>query len=213
MNGGENCEIPLAPRTTSLYSLPIAQLSAWRITRNRHRPRHRPMDMKLFVTLLAILAAGCSSAGHVIPQHSGSAHALSARIVLPLRTMTAGSSIKGRLVVTNNTGRAIHTWGCGTPFQVALTSSTYHPDVVWPTCLQRLTIRAGVTSYRVTVSATYPDCSQSQSPGMTRACLPGGGMPPLPAGKYRAKLFQSRNLVQAPPGVPVRVIAAGSAGG
>ncbi len=164
--------------------------------------------MKVFIVLLAILAAGCSSGGHVTPQHSGSAHALSARIVLPLRTMAAGSSIKGRLVVTNNTGRAIHTWGCGTPFQVALTSSTYHPDVAWPTCLQRLTIPAGVTSYRVAVSATYLICSGSQSPGTTRACLPGGGMPPLPAGKYRAMLFQSRHLVQAPPGIPVRVIVA-----
>jgi hypothetical protein len=87
------------------------------------------MDMKPFVTFLAILAAGCSSGGHVTPQSSGSVHTLSARIVLPPRTMTAGSAIKGRLVVTNNTGRAIHASGCGTLFQVALTSNTYHPDV------------------------------------------------------------------------------------
>jgi hypothetical protein len=170
------------------------------------------MDMKPFVTLLAILAAGCSSGGHITPQSSGSLHTLSARIVLPSRTMTAGSAIKGRLVVTNNTGRAIHALGCGTLFQVALTSNTYHPDVAWPLCLQHLTIPAGVTSYRITVNATYLSCGQSQSASTTPACPPGGGMPPLPAGKYRAKLFQSRHVVQAPPGVPVRVIAAVAAG-
>jgi hypothetical protein len=208
----ENCEIPLARRRRACIR--FFRAGRQPATRNRCRPGRRQMGMKLFVTLLAILASGCSSAGKATPQHSGSAQALSARIAVPLRSMTAGSSIKGRLVVTNNTGAAIHAWGCGTLFQVALTSRTYHPDVAWPTCLQRLTIPAGVTSYRVTVSATYLSCSESQSPGTTRACPPGGGMPPLPAGKYRAKLFQSRHLVQAPPGVLVRVIAAaGSAGG
>lgn len=166
------------------------------------------MDMKL-VILLAILAAGCSGAGHVAPRDSGKAHTLSARVVLPSRTMTAGSLIKGRVVVRNNTGRAIHTSGCGTLFQVALTSSRYHPDPVWLSCLQPFTIPVGVSSYQITVVATYLHCGDRQSP----ACLPGGGMPPLPSGKYRARLFQSRHLVQAPPGVPVRVIAAAPAAG
>jgi hypothetical protein len=187
----------------------VSQQNRW----NRYRPRCRRIDMKLFVILLASLAAGCSTAGHVAPQQSGSAHALSARVVLPSRSMTAGSSINGRVVVRNDTGRAIHTWGCGSLFQVALTSSKYQPDVVWPLCLQRFTIPVGVSSYRVTVRASYLQCSESQSPGTIGACLSGGGMPPLPAGKYRAMLFQSRHLVETPLGVPVRVIAAGPAGG
>lgn len=176
--------------------------------RNRHPSRRRRIDVKLFVILLAILAAGCSSASRVA-QPSGSPHALSAQVVLSTRTMTAGSSIKGRVIVRNNTGRAIHTSGCLTLFQVALTSSRYHPDPAWLSCLQPFTIPVGVSSYQITVAATYLHCGDRQSP----ACLPGGGMPPLPAGKYRARLFQSRHLVQAPPGVPVRVIAAAPAAG
>jgi hypothetical protein len=164
------------------------------------------MDVKLFVILLAVLTAGCSIAGHVVPQHSGSPHALFARIVLPARTVIAGSSINGRVVVRNNTGRAVHPVGCLYLFAVALTSSTYHPDVGGPACWHRFTIPAGVSSYPVSVSATYLSCGQRGSPGTTHVCLPGGRMPPLPAGKYRAKLFPLGPRVQAPPGVPVRVI-------
>lgn len=182
----------------------VSQQSCW----NRHSSRRRRIDVTLFVILLAILAAGCSSAGRVA-QPSGSPHALSAQIVLPTRTMTAGSSIKGRVVVRNNTGRAIHTSGCLTLFQVALTSSRYHPDPLWLTCLQPFTIPVGVSRYRITVAATYLHCGDRPSP----ACLPGGGMPPLAAGKYLARLFQSRHLVQTPPGLRVRVIAAAPAGG
>src|SRR5262245_15814630 len=115
------------------------------------------MDVKLFVIVLTILAAGCSSAGHVA-QHSGSPHTLSARIVLPSRTMTAGSSINGRVVVRNNTGRAIHTSGCLTLFQVVLANSRYHPDPTWLACLQPFTIPVGLSSYQITVAATYLHC-------------------------------------------------------
>jgi len=159
--------------------------------------------MKLFVILLAILAAGCSSAGHVAPQHSGRPHALSARIVLSSRTVTAGSSIKGRVVVTNNTGRAIHPVGCLYLFAVYLTSRTFHPDDVGgPLYWQRFTIPAGVSTYRIAVSAIYHSCGKRGSPGTTHVCQPSGIPPPIPRGKYRAKLL---GPVQAPP-VPVRVI-------
>ena len=183
----------------------VSRQSRW----NRHPSLRRRIGVKLFVILVAILAAGCSSRAGRVGQPSGSTHALSAQVVLPTRTMTAGSSIKGRVVVRNNTGRAIHTSGCGMLFQVALASNSYHPGVAWLTCLQRFTIPVGVSSYRVTVAATYLVCGDRQSP----ACPPGGGMPPLPTGKYRARLFQSRHLVQVPPGVRVRVIAAAPAAG
>ena len=165
--------------------------------------------MKVFVVVLAVLATGCSSAANVASQHPGGAQALTARIVLPSRTMTAGSTLKGRVVVRNNTGRAIDTIGCGTLFIIALTSSSYHPDVPWLTCLQRFTIPVGVSSFRITVAATYLACGDLQSP----ACLPGGGMPPLPAGTYRARLFQRGHLIEPAPTTRVHVTAAASAGG
>lgn len=116
----------------------------------------------------------------------------------------------GRVVVENNTGRVVHAWGCGTLFQVALTSPSYRPTVAWNTCLHRFTIPVGQSSYRVTVAASYLQCGQSHSPGGTE-CPPGGRMPPLPAGDCRAMLFTARHLVQIPPGIAVRVITAAGA--
>ncbi len=111
----------------------------------------------------------------------------------------------GRVIVSNDTGRAMHVWGCKTLFQVALTSSSYHPTVAWLACRQRFTIPVGRSSYRVTVVARYLRCSTS--PGATRACLHDGRPPPLPAGHYRAMLFQSRHLVKVPLAIPVEVTA------
>lgn len=45
--------------------------------------------------------------------------------------------MRGRVIVENNTGHAIHVGGCGTLFQVALASKTYRPAVAWLGCLQR----------------------------------------------------------------------------
>ncbi len=79
---------------------------------------------------------------------------MSARVELPSRTMTAVSSMPGRVVVENNTGRAIHASGCLALFQVELISGSYHPSVAWPLCLQPFTIPAGRSSYPVTVEAS-----------------------------------------------------------
>jgi len=121
--------------------------------------------------------------------------------------MTQGSQMTARVVVTNNTGHVIHEWGCGSLFQVALTSSSYRPDVAWLTCLQSLTIPVGKTSYAVQVRATYLSCGQGLERAGTKPCLRGKQkMPPLPAGHYKAKLFmQVRKLGPAPPAIPVRV--------
>ncbi|MGN6790796.1 MAG: hypothetical protein ACTHJW_00255 [Streptosporangiaceae bacterium] len=164
--------------------------------------------------LLAIAAvvAGCAN-GHIAaqtvasPHPTASAPPVSVRMVLPSRTMTAGSQMTAHVVVSNNTGHAIREEGCGSLFQVALTSSTYHPDVGWLTCLQLLTIPAGKTSYAMKVQATYLSCSQGHARAGLKACLPGKQkMPPLPPGHYKAKLFtQVRRLAAAPRAIPVRV--------
>jgi hypothetical protein len=106
------------------------------------------------------------------------------------------------VVVTNNTGRAIHPVGCLYLFQVYLASRTFHPDDVGgPLCRQIFTIPVGVSTYQIGVSAIYHSCGPG-SPSTTRPCMPDGRPPPIPPGKYRAKLL---GPVQAPP-VPVRVI-------
>jgi len=114
--------------------------------------------------------------------------------------------MSGRLIVENNTGRAMRAWGCGTLFQVALTSRTYQPAIAWQLCAQSFTIQAGRSSYRVRVYASYSQCGRGFRQGASKACLPGGRPPPLPPGDYQAILFQVRHLIQAPPPVPVRVV-------
>ncbi len=113
--------------------------------------------------------------------------------------------MSGHVVIENGTGRAIHTSGCLTLFQVALVSSTYHPAIAWLDCLQPFTIPIGQSSYPVTVAASYIQCGQGRPSGVIKACLPGGHPPPLPPGTYRAVLFQSRHLVPVPPPITVRV--------
>jgi YVTN family beta-propeller protein len=136
------------------------------------------------------------------------APALSARLLLPSQTMAAGSSMTGQVLVDNHTGHAIHTVGCVSLFQVALTSRSYQPAVAWAACLQRFTIPPGLSRHRVTVWASYSQCSPARPRHGLRACLPGERMPPLPPGTYHARLFQARPLARIPPAITVRVIPA-----
>jgi hypothetical protein len=132
---------------------------------------------------------------------------LSVRVVLPARMLPGGSNMTGRVLVSNRTGHALHLIGCGGFFQVALASRTYHPDVAWPACAQRLTIPAGRSSYRIRIEATYRECTQGPPQDGMLSCLPGGRMPPLPPGVYHTQFFQYRPLAAAPAPVTVRVTA------
>jgi len=187
--------------------------------------RERQFDVRFLVVVVALLVAGCSSGSHfssrrpqgAATQPTPNLHTtlpatphrspapLAARMVLPSRTMTAGSSMSGRVVVENNTGRAIHVSGCLALFQVALASSTYQPAVAWPLCLQSFTIPVGESSYPTQVEASYGECHEGRPQGALRACLPNGHPPPLPPGDYRAMLYQSSNVVPVPPAMTVRV--------
>lgn len=155
--------------------------------------------------MLALLLAGCASghaaAGSHPPASPAPSHPrdLSARVVLAADSMTTGSSMTGHLLLDNSTGHAIHVPGCHSLFQVALTSSTYRPTVAWSTCLQRLTIPAGHTSYRILLRASYSQCGRGPQHNGLKECLPGGRMPPLSPGIYHARLFQARTLVRIPP--------------
>jgi hypothetical protein len=170
------------------------------------------------VLVLAAAVAGCSGGGSLPPAHSRSAAApppfsrpssrpLSVRLVLPARTLPGGSHMTGRVLVRNRTGHALHLTGCGGFFAVALASRTYHPEVAWPLCAQRLTIPAGRSSYRVRIGAAYSECTQGPPQDGVLSCLPGGRMPPLPPGVYHTQFFQYRPLAAAPAAITVRVTA------
>lgn len=163
------------------------------------------------VSVLSAVGCGRSAATHRAPTAAsaiGRPRALSARLVLPSQTMAAGSSMTGQLLVDNHTGHAIHIFGCLSLFQVALTSGSYRPPVAWAACLQRFTIPVGQARYRVTVWASYSQCSQARPRHGLKACLPGERMPPLPPGTYHARLYQARPLVRIPPPITVRVTPA-----
>ena len=169
---------------------------------------------------LALLLAACTSGGNPSSSPPTTARAipataqptappvassrpqapLSARIVLPSNTMTAGSSISGQVIVDNNTGRAIHGGDCGSPFAVALGSDTVKPSVAWPQCLESFTVPTGQSSWPVTVTARYSECG-----GGIRRCT-NGRPPSLPPGYYRAMLFQSPHLVPSPTPITVHVM-------
>ena len=167
--------------------------------------------MRRSVVLLAFLLAvtGCGSAAlpGAKPHATGPAMPVSIRLVLPSRTVMAGSQLAGHVVVVNNTGHPVSRPGCGVLFTIALASSSYHPVVANPNCLQFLTIPPGTSRYRVQVLASYLACSARHASGGLKACLPGLKAPPLPPGNYRAKLFfQVRQFAPAPHPIAVRVI-------
>jgi hypothetical protein len=169
--------------------------------------------MRQRVVVLAFLAAVTGCAGQPAaqpaakPHPTGPAAPVSIQVLLPSRTVMAGSKLVGHVVVDNNTGHALRTPGCNALFAVALASSSYRPIVASPTCVELLTIPAGRSSYRVEVLASYLACSVGHPSGGLKACLPGMKAPPLPPGYYHAVLFfEVRHFAPAPPAIPVLVI-------
>jgi len=105
---------------------------------------------------------------------------LSARVVLPSTTMAAGSSMRGRVVVENNSGHALHVGGCGGLFAVALSNAKIQPEVIWLACSRDFMVPVGESVYPVVVEATYLSCSPGRPQGAVMACLPNAQEPPLP---------------------------------
>jgi hypothetical protein len=179
----------------------------------------RSVSLAAAGVLLAVFGgtAGCASRPAAEPRQpaaqatrsthpAGQAAPVSIKLTLVSRTVVAGGQIAGRVKVINNSGHAIHLAGCNALFTVALASHSYHPVIAVATCLQRLTIPAGTSRYRVQVLASYLSCSVRHATAGTPACLPGMRMPPLPPGSYRATLyFLVTRFAPAPAPIPVQV--------
>jgi hypothetical protein len=143
----------MMPDPCQPHARPLNRLPEWQ--RRRHPSKGRITAMRCH--------AGQTCWGAAEPRshqraQATSPSALSARVILRSRTMVAGSSLKGHVMVENNTGHVIHTFGCLTLFQVLLVSSRYHPQVAWPLWAQSFTIPVGgrVTaplSWRATTGA------------------------------------------------------------
>ncbi len=128
------------------------------------------------------------------------------------RTIVAGSTRKGVLVVRNRSGapidlRALTPGGCTPKFTVALTSRAYPATFAFTTeCGARpFVIEPGRNRLPFALSTSQHTCSQTPQPGIPR-CAADGGLPPLPAGRYRVVLGGSQLALPAPAPLKVRVV-------
>jgi len=144
--------------------------------------------------------------GHQLAQYVRTG--LTAHVELPSLSIAAGSSMVGRVVVNNYTDQAARATGCIADFQVLLTNVEVTQSPAWRACAQRFTFPVGESSYPVTIVASYVECSNDVPQNASPACLPSGGAPPLPAGTYQAKLFQTADIAPPPPPIPVQVVPA-----
>jgi len=135
---------------------------------------------------------------------------LTDRLVLARTRVTAGTPIKGTLVVTYRGHAPINlNRGCRPRYAVVVTNHRFPPEAAFPADCGTgpFIIRPGVNRLAITVVTTYGSCSQvaSQATSSSPACLPGRErMPPLPPGRYQAVLVGDGSLpLPAPVPVPV----------
>jgi hypothetical protein len=181
--------------------------------------------MKRLALTLVLLLSACSSA----TRHNSSAPTTRAprpnpspttepsgagtivvHLDLPSDTMTAGGSMSGTITIDNNTGTPVEV-GCRF-FGVDLGNDKIKSEPVWPAvaCVSDTKIPTGRSTFPVTVPATYSGCDPNDDWGANRLprCPPGGGMPPLPPGEYRATFIQRDTHFPAPPPRLIHVVPA-----
>jgi hypothetical protein len=131
---------------------------------------------------------------------------LSARIELPTRTVVAGGSLDGTLVVTN-AGAAPARWldrDCGAKWAVYLRPG--QPPAVTAECAAALVFPPGETRLPFSVRASLSACTQADPhAGLPRCNPPPDVMPHLAPGTYRAALYASAPGLEASE-VPVEVV-------
>jgi len=154
--------------------------------------------VRMRARLVALLAVVCSACFSEAAKPPLAAPPVFARIELRANSVPTGGEIEGRVVVVNNTGAPIHDMGCGSPFQVALTSEDFEPRLVWPACSGPITIPSGESSFPVTVVAQDLACQEGPVP---QDCGPH----PLSPGTYEATLYQAPEVVPDPKPVIVDV--------
>ena len=146
----------------------------------------------------------------LVPEPGG----LTDRLVLLQTQVTAGTPIKGWLVVTYRGRAPINlNRGCRPQYAVVITNHRFPPDVAFPADCSAapFVIKPGENRLAVTVITTYRMCAQvaSQATSSMPACLHGHQiMPPLPPGRYEAVLVGDGLPLPAPAPIPISLAAA-----
>jgi len=138
---------------------------------------------------------------------------LTDRLVLQRTRVTAGTPIKGTLIVTYR-GRAPINLNhhCRPYYAVVVTNHRFPPAAGFPADCSAapFIIKPGENRLAVTVQTTYLTCSQvaSQATSSSPACLHGRQtMPSLPPGRYQAVLIGDGTLpLPAPAPVPAILV-------
>ena len=96
--------------------------------------------------------------------------AVSARILLPARTMATGTSMSGHLVLNNDTGHVLHATSCLRFLLVTPGKIMHRPENGLPDCLMRDTIPVGTTFTRYTAAVSgAPLVAAASQPASTGA--------------------------------------------
>jgi hypothetical protein len=140
---------------------------------------------------------------------------LTDRLVLRQARVTAGTPIKGTLIVTYRGRAPINlTRRCSPQYAVVVTNHRFPPEAAFASSCSLLPfmMKPGENRLPVTVLTTYLGCSEvrKQATSSTPACLRGRQkMPPLPPGRYEAVLVGDGQLpLPAPVPVPVLLVPA-----
>jgi hypothetical protein len=147
----------------------------------------------------------------LIPAPSG----LTDRLILRQSRVTAGTPIKGTLIVTYRGRAPINlTRHCSPQYAVVVTNHRFPPDAAFASrcSLLPFLIKPGANRLPVTVLTTYITCSEvrKQATISSPPCRHGNRkMPPLPPGRYEAVLVGDGQLpLPAPAPVPVVLVPA-----
>lgn len=133
------------------------------------------------------------------PPASQSPARLKGRIEIPNREIWTSWMSKGVLVVTNRTGRSVHT-ECHVSFALAFVGGPSH---TWPgPCVRPgSTFPPGESRWPVALDPTEGTC---QPPAGEPSCLSGGALPP---GEYQVGLvYEAGDLIVDTPNVPVTLV-------
>jgi hypothetical protein len=120
---------------------------------------------------------------------------LSDSIYLDATRVPAGQTIRGDLVVTNNGARmnlTPGTHGCKPSFEIYLSNGRISQVVAFPAdcSTEPFYISHGTTRLAFSLLTTYTTCNAAGTPTGPDdpTCLSSGGLPPLPAGSYEARI-------------------------
>lgn len=162
-------------------------------------------SMRLILRVLTILGlAAFVVTSALIPQTAGANGSakdqapITIRIKLDRTRVVAGTPIKGTAVITNPRSNGVLVKQCAIDgwLAVGLTNRTIHYSPAFPLvgCNPSVVLAPGRHRFPVTVVTTYESCLQpgGQSTTFVPKCLStvvsSNPLPPLPAGRYSAKV-------------------------